>query len=266
MVAHLFALILLIVVTCLPALGAEGRQQCLECHRGHYAGQGKCTVCHRGNPASLRRNIAHHGLIAGRFARFTLKDDAVVREGNRLLEQFSCRRCHVTGGRGNRLAANLDGLYFERNPEELAAAIRNPALGMPDFRVSDQQTVALVNAILAGGQSRRGVQGDQPNAVHFDADGDRRKDVFSRKCGACHRVLTKKRGAVGQGGVGPNLSGLLSRWYPKTFRDGGEWNRKRLEEWLRNPRRVRNQARMQPVELTAAELDELVELLRTDQD
>lgn len=266
MVAHLFALILLIVLNCLPALGAEGRQQCLACHRGHYAGQGKCTVCHRGNPASGRRNIAHHGLIAGRFARFTLKDDAVVREGNRLLDQFSCRRCHVTGGRGNRLAANLDGLYFERNPEELAAAIQNPALGMPDFRVNDQQAVVLVNAILAGGQSRRAVQGGQPNAVHFDTDNARRKDVFSRKCGACHRTLTVKRGAIGQGNIAPNLSGVLSRWYPKTFRNGREWNRKGLEEWLRNPRQVRSQARMQPVQLTAAELDELLELFRTDQD
>ena len=266
MVAHLFALILLILLNCLPALGAEGRQQCLACHRVHYAAQGKCTVCHRGNPASLRRNIAHHGLIAGRFARFTLKDDAVVREGSRLLDQFSCRRCHVTGGRGNRLAANLDGLYFKSNPGELAAAIQNPALGMPDFSLTDQQVVPLVNAILAGGQSRRGVQDGQPNAVHFDADGALRKDVFSRKCGACHRALTKKRGVIGQGAIGPNLSGLLSRWYPKTFRDGGEWNRKRLEEWLCNPRLVRNQARMQPVKLTAAELDELVELLRTDPD
>lgn len=266
LVAHTFALILLIALTSAPAWGVEPRQQCLECHRVHYSAHGKCTLCHRGNPASGRVNIAHYGLIAGRFARFALKDDVVVREGQHLLEQFACRRCHVTGGRGNRLAANLDGLRLERKPGDIAAAIRNPALGMPDFRVSEQQTVALVNAILAGGEGQKTIPGGQPKAIHFDADDGRQKDVFSRKCGACHRTLTVKRGALGQGTIAPNLSGVLSRWYPKTFRNGREWNRKGLEEWLRNPRLVRSQARMQPVKLTAAERDELLELFRTDQD
>lgn len=266
MVAHTFALILLIVLTCAPAWGVGQRQQCLKCHRAHYSAQGKCTLCHGGNPSSGRLNIAHYGLIAGRFARFALQDDVVVREGQRLLDQFACRRCHVSGGRGNRLATNLDGLRFERKPGDIAAAIQSPALGMPDFRVSEQQSVALVNAILAGGAGRRDIPGGQPNAIHFDADDGQRKDVFSRKCGACHRVLTGKRGALGQGNIGPNLSGLLSRWYPKTFRNNREWNRKGLQEWLRNPRLVLNQARMQPVELTAAELDELLELLHVGQE
>lgn len=264
MVANTFALILLISLTCLPAFGAEQRQQCLNCHRGHYFERGKCTSCHRGNPVSNRVNIAHYGLIAGRFARFTLKDDYVVREGRRLLDQFSCRRCHVVAGQGNRLATNLDSLRFERNPEEIAAAIIKPALGMPNFSVTDRQAVILVNAILAGAEESQASQKSQPNAVHFDTGNGRQKDVFSRKCGACHRALTERRGVVGLGNIGPNLSGLLSRWYPKTFRNGGEWSRKGLEEWLRNPRMVRNQARMQPVELTRVEFDELVELLRVN--
>lgn len=266
MVIHAFALILLMSLSCLPAFGGELRQQCLECHRGHHFERGKCAGCHRGNPASGRRNIAHHGLVAGRFAHFTLPGDPVVREGRRLLDQFSCRRCHVTAGQGNHLATDLDSLRRDRNPEEIAAAIRTPALGMPDFNLSDQQIVRLVNAILAGAEGVKASQKERPRTIHFQGNNQRNRDVFSRKCGACHRALTTRLGAIGHGTTGPNLSGLLSRWYPKTFKDGGGWNCKALEEWLLNPRRVRSQARMQPVELTAVELDQLAELLRADPD
>lgn len=266
MVAHALALILVIGLAGLPALGGEPRQQCLECHRGHHSDRGTCVGCHRGNPASGRGNIAHHGLIAGRFARFTLPGDPAAREGRRLLDQFSCRRCHVTAGRGNRLAADLDSLRRDRNPGEIVAVLGKPAPGMPDFNLSEQQAVLLVNAILAGADDAKDTRKNRPRAVHFEGDDQRKRDVFSRKCGACHRALTTRLGTIGQGNIGPNLSGLLSRWYPKTFRDGGEWSRKALEDWLRNPRRVRSQTRMQPVELTAAELEQLVGLLRPDPD
>lgn len=261
MVTYLAALILLFCLAVAPSFGGEPRQQCLACHASHYSEQGGCVTCHGGNPAAGRKNIAHHGLIAGRFAHFALKDDAVVREGQRLLDRFSCRRCHVTAGRGNRLATNLDALRHSKTPVELVAAIRKPVMGMPDFAATERQVELLVNAILAGGQDSGKTDASPPNTVHFNDDNRRNKDLFSRKCGACHRALTVRYGVVGQGNAGPNLSGLLTRWYPKTFRNGEEWNRERLEKWLQNPRAVRNNTAMQPQELSKAEMKELAELL-----
>lgn len=264
MVTYLAALILLFTLGATQSFGGEPRQQCLNCHGGHYPEHGRCGSCHGGNPAAGRKNIAHHGLIAGRFARFALKDDAVVREGQRLLERFSCRRCHVTAGRGNRLATSLDALRHRKTPEELAASIRKPVLGMPDFGVTGRQAEMLVNAILAGAQGVKKTDARPPDKVHFDVGNGKNKDLFSRKCGACHRALTVRYGVAGQGNAGPNLSGLLSRWYPKTFKNGEEWNRARLEKWLQNPRAVRKNATMQPQELSNAELTELSELLGGD--
>jgi len=253
--------ILLICLAGSPAFGGEQRQHCLDCHRGHYVERGRCSSCHRGNPLSARRNIAHHGLVAGRFAYFTMKEDAVVREGQRLMEQFSCRRCHVSAGKGNHLATNLDSLRNQRSPEEIAASIEKPVLGMPDFSVTEQQSAILVNAILAGADSVLNSKKDRPGVVHFDDPDGQNRHVFSKKCASCHRLLSERYGAMGKGTIGPNLSGLLTRWYPRTFKNGERWNDKRLQEWLRNPRKVRNWANMQPVILSEDEFKQLVEAL-----
>jgi len=190
-----------------------------------------------------------------------MKEDAVVREGRRLMEQFSCRRCHVSAGKGNHLATNLDSLSNVRSPEEIAASIERPALGMPDFSLTGQQSAILVNAILAGADSVRNSKKDRPSVVHFDDPDGLNRHVFSKKCASCHRLLSERYGALGKGNIGPNLSGLLTRWYPRTFKKGEGWNEKRLREWLRNPRKVRHWANMQPVILSETEFKQLVEAL-----
>ena len=204
-------------------------------------------------------------MIAGRYTRFTLSGDPVLQEGNRLLEQFACRRCHVIGGRGERLSVNLDHAADRRSPDELVLSIQHPVQNMPDFRITEQQATALINALFSATAQQVKTTVARPQVVHFDLGAEAGKDVFSIKCGACHRLLTGRWGALGRGAIGPNLSGLLSAFYPKTFRDTEAWDETRLRRWLENPRAVKADARMQPVRLSEAELTKLLDLLRGEQ-
>ena len=261
------AVLTAILAVLLSAASATARQLCLACHPVHYGERGSCTGCHRGNPATDRKNIAHQHLIAGRYARFTLGEAAVVSEGQRLLDQYACRRCHVIGNRGNRLAADLDQAIKRKAPEELAAAILKPVQNMPAFHLADSQVDTLVNALLQAAAGRKGAApAAGPQVVHFDRGGETGQDLFSKKCGPCHRALTARLGALGRGEAGPNLSGLLSPWYPPTFRERQAWTQTSLSTWLKNPRTVRPWARMQPVVLTEPEVRELVDILRVEPD
>jgi len=259
-----FLILSLCLFACLPAGAGQRQQRCLTCHPSHYVAQGVCTACHRGNPDAERRNIAHQGLINGRFARFTLGDVAEVRKGKRLMEQLACRRCHVSGNRGNRLATNLDAAASQKAPEELVAAIRTPAQAMPDFRLPEDRLIDVVTAILANARGQKPGLRERPLVVHFDSAKNDKKDIFNRSCGGCHRALTAKLGAIGHGDIGPNLSGLLSPYYPESFATGKPWTRTHLARWLKNPRSVRSWARMPPVALTDREFGELLQILGTE--
>lgn len=264
MVARFLTAAALMLLAAAPALAGPVRQLCQSCHPSHYVERGLCTTCHRGNPASDRKNIAHQLLISGRYAAFTLGDSPLLRRGGRLIEQFACRRCHVIGGRGNRLSANLDHSVARKAPEAITESILHPVQNMPDFHMEESRSVMLVNALLAEAGRQKAVSGEQRQIVHFDRKGTVGKDIFSRTCGSCHRVLTARLGGLGQGDAGPNLSGLLSPHYPATFRENGRWAERELGEWLKNPRQTRAMARMQPVILTAAEFRELVEILTVE--
>ena len=262
MVLLLATLALALGLSADSALGAgEPRPACLACHPVHYAKKGSCTGCHRGNAASSRRNIAHYLLIPGRYARFTLGEPAAVREGTRQLEQLACRRCHVSGGKGNRLAASLDGLLESKPADEIAGAIRFPALGMPDFMLDEARIANLVNTIFAGAQKTLKQERERPVTVHFQKSPRQSKDVFSDKCGACHRLLSADRGLLGVGEIGPNLSGLLSEFYPADAEGGKRWTRRRLQSWLENPRKIKANALMLPVRLDARQFEELSTVL-----
>lgn len=175
--------------------------------------------------------------------------------------QFACRRCHVSSGQGNHLATSLDTLPDGRTPEEIMSAIRSPALGMPDFRLNEAQAAALVNAVLygAGQAGRKGAA--RPLVLHFEAGRQAEKDIFTRKCGSCHRALAENLGLIGAGAIAPNLSGLLSAWYPQTFGKGEAWTAGRLKSWLSNPRAERKWAHMPPIELSEAEFKKLITVL-----
>jgi len=236
-------------------------QSCLKCHAVHYAERGLCTGCHRGNPGSDRKNIAHHRLIEGRFSHFTLGNVAVVKEGNRLVDQLACRRCHRIAGRGNALAASLDTLIDTKMPKEVVDSIRRPVPGMPDFRLDEQQAGALVNAIFSGTRKDSIKGGERPLVRHFDKNSRSVEDVFGKNCGACHRMLTTRKGLIGAGDIGPNLSGLLSQYYPLTFKNGNKWTDTALQAWLKNPRHVLSNSTMRPVRLDEKQWRDLKQTL-----
>jgi len=252
----------LLLAAAAPAWGGGGQppQLCLACHPAHYAERGRCGDCHRGNPASGRRNIAHAGLRAGKYVRYTLGDARQLKAGEALLDQLACRRCHASAGRGNTLATSLDESAARRTAPELAHAIRRPVANMPDFALAEEQVTTLVNALYAGSQGRVASEA-VPVKVHFSASATQRADIFSTRCGSCHRILSARLGSVGTGNIGPNLSGLFSIYYPKSFRNGAAWSAPNLNTWLKNPREIRPWARMQPVTLTGAEAKELESII-----
>jgi hypothetical protein len=239
-----------------PVWAEPARQMCLSCHPTHYAERGRCNGCHRGNQSSDRKNIAHTGLVVGKYARHTLCDPSYLKRADSLLDQYACRRCHISNGRGNRLAVNLDASATRKTPAQLDNSIRRPVDNMPDFSLNDEQAVVLINAILAGYPSHRSSI-NTPSAVHFGNKKNKNVDVFTRTCGFCHRLLSERLGALGTGNIGPNLSGLLSVYYPKNFRVDDSWTQLNLLSWLKNPREIKPWARMRPIKITADELKEL---------
>lgn len=231
---------------------------CLNCHRPHYEGKGRCVSCHGGDDRSDRLNISHHDLIRAKFASFTIPGSAPVERGKKLLESFACRRCHKTAGKGNRLASNLDRLPEGTTPQNIFDSIKAPALFMPDFGLDERQLTDLVNAILAGAKQvgRKGVE--TPQVVHFEDEKRNRENVFEKHCGSCHRVLSRTFGGLGEGNIGPNLSGLFSEQYPVTLNDSRRWTADILKKWLKNPRTIRKNSQMQPIRLENDEFDRLL--------
>jgi len=255
----LVSCLLAFVLILLPALSWSGqqRQLCLSCHATHYAERGLCFDCHRGNPASERKNIAHSGVRAGKFVHFTLGDPAQKKEGEHLMDQLACRRCHISAGRGNALASSLDGAAARRTAQELVLSIRQPVATMPKFGLDDERITMLINMIFAGSEGRD-MNKSAPVKVHFNNSGNKSENIFTKKCGSCHRLVTGHLGALGSGDIGPNLSGLFSPYYPKTFKNRESWTPHNLGDWLKKSRDIQIWARMQPVLLTEKEMAELV--------
>ena len=240
---------------------AAPKLYCLKCHPGHHQERGSCVRCHGGDPRSERLRIAHHDLVAARFSWHGIPGSAPVQRGNKLLDTFACRRCHTTAGKGNRLASNLDRLPAGTTPEELFQSIESPALMMPQFRLEERAITDLVNAILAGAKQSGKKGKEAPQVVHFENARGRSENILEKKCGACHKVLTATLGALGKGDIGPNLSGLLTEFYPPTAAEKKRWSAGSLEKWLNNPRKSRPMTQMRPVPLQKEELERLLALL-----
>jgi len=246
----------------MPVSG-HAKELCLNCHKPHYSAGG-CSSCHRGNPAAARKGLAHAGFVKGKYARFAVAAPAELAEWSRRIDQYGCKRCHKTGGVGNRLAADLDNAARQRSPDELAAAVRTPARAMPDFRFSEDRIDEAVNALLAVAVKAKRVSSAERQLVHFDAAELAKKDVFSKKCGSCHKALTARLGALGTGETAPNLSGIFSGFYLEKSFQNASWNREGLDKWIRNPRRLKKEAVMQPVEVTASEFSEIIRILNLE--
>ncbi len=251
----------LCIAALLPA-AALAAPRCLTCHPVHYADKGPCTACHRGDERTDRRNIAHRGLIPAAYAWFALPGSPVVLRGIDRIEASACTRCHTWRGDGNGLAANLDDLLAVSTPGKIHDAILAPAAYMPDFGFDETQVREIVNAILAAGARRGAPAGAEiPVVVHFEDPDDRTDLVFPKACGPCHRILSHSSGGLGTGAIGPNLSGLLTRHYPKTFAGSEAWTPEKLTKWLKNPRSVKPAASMPPVSVSPGQLDDLAGLM-----
>lgn len=255
-------LLALLLAACVGKAPGEG---CRSCHGPHYTERGSCVSCHRGNGRSVRRAIAHHRFIPADLAHFTIPGSPRVEEGKRLAERFGCRRCHTLGCRGTRLAADLDRLADD-DPARLPGAIQRPVPFMPDFRFDGRQAADLVNAVMAFASAAPLSSGDElPLVIHFASPHRAKENLFEQKCGGCHRILTSREGALGSGDVAPNLSGLLTPFYPTPFKPGEPWTAERLGRWLDNPRTVRPVASMPPVRLSPEEKAQLTAILSNEQ-
>lgn len=242
-------------------IAQAGGSGCLECHESHYEEKGSCVGCHRGNPRTDRVSIAHYDLIQAKYADFTMEGSPVVQRGGKLVETSGCRRCHVTGAKGNSLATNLDRIFVAVRPQRLFDAIKTPVLFMPNFCFKETHIVELVNAILAEAARTEPEAREIPLVIHFEDEKQAEEKVFVKHCGSCHMVLTARFGGLGKGNIGPNLSGLFSEYYPKTYGNKEQWSSEPLKKWLKNPREARKNARMAPVKLTPNEFSRLLEAL-----
>ncbi len=257
----------LLILLCIPIVAVSSQETpnlCLSCHQGHHQEYGTCIDCHRGDPRSSRLNIAHFGLVQARHAWFNLPDTSQVEQGTRQLETNACRRCHVIGDKGNQLATNLDRSTKASDPLTLIEAIRNPVLLMPDFHLPDFRLDVLINALFSLGQTVAVVSGEMPHIVHFEGREKMQENLFVKHCGGCHQVLTATLGGLGNGIVAPNLSGLLTEYYPETAKDNSAWKRDNLKEWLKNPRDIHPLTQMMPVQLEDEELTQLFDMLDED--
>lgn len=228
-----------------PEARATADAGCRSCHAPHYLREGACQECHRGDPDARRLELAHARLLTGRAAEHRLHDGPAVREGRRLVETLACRRCHQVAGEGNRLATDLDAVVWTREQTALVSSIREPVENMPRFGLDEPQAEAIVAILLRGGSRDRPRDGYR---VLFARTASPGSSAFENGCGGCHRLLTAS-GPKGAGDTGPNLSGLFTRFYPKTAPGERAWSEKALADWLRNPRASRRATTMPPVTL-----------------
>ena len=132
---------------------------------------------------------------------------------------------------------------------------------MPEFYLKQQQIVDLVNALLAGAAKTENNGGEVPQVIRFEDVKQNRDNVYEKRCGSCHKVLTISFGALGKGEIGPNLSGLFTQFYPATFPGNRKWSDARLRKWLRNPRQLRPISEMKPIPLERTEIEEILRIL-----
>ncbi|PLX93674.1 MAG: hypothetical protein C0620_07295 [Desulfuromonas sp.] len=217
-----------------------------------------CVACHRGNAATRRKDLAHFRLIEGRYCWYRFADSAVVKQATMKVNLFACRRCHRQAKQGNALAVDLDHLYGRRSISELDDALTQPAYYMPDFQFSREDRDLVILALLAGGVDQDVAEQQDVSIVHFE-EADAEPRPFEKHCGSCHRVLTAHAGGLGQATVAPNLSGLLTPFYPQNFKEQQAWDADGLSRWIKNPRQIRPLSPMPPLNLDDQQIRELID-------
>ncbi|MDY0213827.1 MAG: selenite/tellurite reduction operon c-type cytochrome lipoprotein ExtS [Desulfuromonadaceae bacterium] len=260
--------VLVLVALSFPAVA----QQCTRCHASQcpapsvrliWNGEqlSQCVECHRGNLSTTRKNLAHSGLVQPRHSWYTYPQGQAVQQGEKLTQKFACRRCHVTGEKGNNLATSLDSIAPGRSSVELELSVREPAVFMPLFPLTDTDLDLILTRILAGGLAAPKEQALISPLVVYFSHAAAQEDPFSRHCGGCHRMLSHKYGGLGTDVIGPNLSGMGTQFYPPTGRDNKPWKRDDLRDWVKNPRKIRALATMPPLSIQDEELRQVLDIV-----
>ncbi len=240
----------------IPHVSCNTINRCVKCHVGHNFSYSHCSVCHRGIEISTRKEIAHYRLIPGRFAHFRFKDRKVILMGRSLIHRCGCRRCHRILGRGNALAIPIDGLSKDIEIDKIINNLKTPPFYMPVFDFNGEQIISVVNVVLRGIFLYK-YHGEPYYIIHFKYGGS--KNIFVQKCGGCHKILTKHMGGMGNRDMGPNLSGLFTPYYP--FKDIA-LTKEKLKLWIKNPRKIRKNALMPPVDIEDVQLKSLIDILK----
>ncbi len=246
----------------------ETLNSCLECHSRVVLSHDfvtdsavaltDCVGCHRGNPQTRRKDLAHSQRIDAVYAWFRLANAPIMTAARLSIDRFACRRCHIQNRKGNTLAADLDQLLTQRSIEEMTEALLEPAYYMPNFALGEQDCQHVILALLEGGTVPLHNAGEDITIVHFE-DPASEERPFEKHCGACHRVLTPHSGGLGTATIAPNLSGLLTSFYPKTFKDDQPWTTDGLTRWIKNPRQIRPLAVMPPLDLNDQQIHQLID-------
>lgn len=237
-------IIILVLLLSIPLFVSA---KCVTCHQAHYSEINDCTYCHNGISQTKRKDIAHHELISGIYARYRIPKHPQILAGRRHIESARCRRCHHIGGKGNVVSVDMDRRIQSMAPEKAKEGILKPNDYMPEFGFTNTATESVVLSLMAYGADAKHT--NDVEMVHFSEN--TKDDLFQQKCGACHRLLSPKEGPVGTGDIGPNLSGLLTEFY--MINQEKPWDKDKLLKWIQNPRKIRSQAVMQPVKLPQKE-------------
>lgn len=231
---------------------------CTKCHKAHYTKVASCNTCHKGIDATSRKEIAHYNLITAKYADFLINEKN-IKEARNLAYDSGCRRCHILEGKGNALARDLHYTGRKNTGEYIFKMIRKPNEYMPDFHFDNSTIDKLVKLVLFDG-AKAVEKKNTAYPVFLDTNVE---NVFSKKCGNCHKALLRNIGPVGKGDIGPNLSGLFTEYYKsKVLINNKNFTEDLLREWLKNPRQISKTTVMPVIELDDKEIADLIENLK----
>ncbi len=88
----------------------------------------------------------------------------VALSDTQIVNQYGCSGCHKIGGKGGTTAPDLQGIFERRDEAWIRIQIQhprqhNPQTLMPDFGLTDEQVVAIVEALRAVDTPKRSNNG-----------------------------------------------------------------------------------------------------------
>jgi len=231
-----------------------GNNFCIDCHEMHYQDIDNCESCHRGISETRRKDLAHFKLIEGKYAEFLFASSAKKNEGIDLINKSGCRRCHNIGNKGNKLSVDLNSSVKSQSVKTIVDSIKNPNEFMPNFYFTADQIDSIVTALLYFAYIEDRYNNNIVQVAHIASESE---NIYEKKCGGCHKMISSNFGPVGSADIGPNLSGLLSDFYPREIA-GKKWSEQILVEWIKNPRSILINALMPVVILSDDELEKVL--------